>query len=347
MAIIPVAEEAATATGLLSWISRGIGVAAPLADLLFGRGHSEPARNNSIGPLAQWMQAPAAVMNDMFGKIAQFTEVTYATLAALKARGDRQFATATKYAATLYGWATARAHAETLNLAASVNIQLRGVRAYAANLTTAERTLAHAEVVNAGRSATILFGQAQAHAEELARADRVVAHAETLNLARSTNALISSTKVYADTVSTQAAARSTAKLSSDSALAVHPDFAGMRSDLEAAAAVFGIGQPAITALISRVPSAAPASLPGAEAAHAAITRVLTKTMEDCVAPNCRDTSKFGRDLQSLFGLVEGAAFLAFLAFIIRDPDAAVRETFDTLDGLTHTIIDGARNLVGV
>jgi len=280
VAIIPLAEEAAVSTGMLSWLAKGIGIAAPLADLVFGAGHHEPARNDSIGPMARWLQAPAAVMNDMFGRIATFTETTYTTLAAMRARMDRQFDIATRYSATLYKWATARAHAETLNLA------------------------------------------------------------------RSTNVLISSTKVYADTVSTRAAARSTAQLSSDAAAAVAPEYQGIRSDLEAAAAVFGVGQPAITGLIKQLPAVMPAGLPGAEAVTGKALRVLTKTMEDCVAPNCRDTSKFGKDLQSLFGLVEGAAFLAFLAFIIKDPDDAVRETFDTLDGLTHTIIDGARNLVG-
>jgi len=346
VAIIPLAEEAAVSTGMLSWLAKGIGIAAPLADLVFGAGHHEPARNDSIGPMARWLQAPAAVMNDMFGRIATFTETTYTTLAAMRARMDRQFDIATRYSATLYKWATARAHAETLNLARSTNILIRQTRSYAADLARAERAVAHAEVVTAGRSATILFDRAQQHTEDLFRVARATAHAETLNLARSTNVLISSTKVYADTVSTRAAARSTAQLSSDAAAAVAPEYQGIRSDLEAAAAVFGVGQPAITGLIKQLPAVMPAGLPGAEAVTGKALRVLTKTMEDCVAPNCRDTSKFGKDLQSLFGLVEGAAFLAFLAFIIKDPDDAVRETFDTLDGLTHTIIDGARNLVG-
>ena len=324
MAIIPVAEEVAVSTGLLTWLSRTVGLAAPLADLIFGRGHSEPTRNNAIGPLSTFLMAPAKIMHDMFAALGSALEITAATIAVNRSAAAARADVVAAYAKRLQGQALSYANGRANDVAA-----------------LAKRLQTQALSYTDGRVGQTVELAKRLQAQALSYTDGRVG--QTLTYVRGVSA---GDRVYADTVSTAAAARATVKLGTDAASALAPSYQGIRSDLEAAAAVFGAGQPSITNLIKQLPAAMPAGLPGAEAATGKALRVLTKTMEDCVAPNCRDTSKFGKDLQSLFGLVEGAAFLAFLAFIIKDPDDAVRETFDTLDGLTHTIIDGARNLVG-
>jgi len=346
VAIIPVAEEVAVSTGLLTWLSRTVGLAAPLADLIFGRGHSEPTRNNAIGPLSTFLMAPAKIMHDMFAALGSALEITAATIAVNRSAAAARADVVAAYAKRLQGQALSYANGRANDVAALAKRLQTQALSYTdgrvgQTVELAKRLQTQALSYTDGRVGQTVELAKRLQAQALSYTDGRVG--QTLTYVRGVSA---GDRVYADTVSTAAAARATVKLGTDAASALAPSYQGIRSDLEAAAAVFGAGQPSITNLIKQLPAAMPAGLPGAEAATGKALRVLTKTMEDCVAPNCRDTSKFGKDLQSLFGLVEGAAFLAFLAFIIKDPDDAVRETFDTLDGLTHTIIDGARNLVG-
>lgn len=347
MAIIPIAEEVAASTGFLTWLSRSVGLAAPLADLLFGHGHSEPARNDAIGPAAAFIQAPAVIMHDMFGQLVSGFQGLYNTLNAMKADYRNRAASVLHQAQHMYNLNRAYAYQQSQVVLGKAQHLYNQALSVTSGWVNAEAKTRAANDLTVLHEAQHLYNLSLATASGWVTAEGHTRAAGDLDVLHQAQHLYNLGRTYADTTSTQAAARSSAKLSSDSADALAPSYQGIRQDLEAAAAVFGVGQPGITALIKQLPSTAPANLPGAEAATGKALRVLTKTMEDCVAPNCRDTSKFGKDLQSLFGLVEGAAFLAFLAFIIKDPDDAVRETFDTLDGLTHTIIDGARHLVGM
>lgn len=346
MAIIPVAEEVATSTGLLSWLARGTSIAAPLADLLFGAGHTEPARNNSIGPVAALLRAPQIVLHDLFAAINSLAAHLYDTLVInygkININLRQEAATRSRQVFWALTKATDAVKSEAATRQRTVLWALgKATDAVKAEAATRQRTILWAldQAIGAAKSVESRSANlVKAEASNRARSDQWV-----LGQARAIGA---AGRTYADTVSTRAAARATTKLSTDGADAFAPAWQGVRSDLEAAAAVFGVGQPAITSLIKQLPVTMPAGLPGAEAATGKALRVLTKTMEDCVAPNCRDTSKFGKDLQKLFALAEGAAFLAFLAYIIKDPDNAVRETFDVMDDITHTTIDGIRNLVG-
>ena len=347
MAIVPIAEEVATSTGFLTWIARGVGLAAPLANLLFGRGRSEPARNNSIGPMANWIKAPAVILHDLMDEVIQDWQSLYNTL-----NGIRGYA---------YNLAmTARHIAE--NSFNVLNKQDYAFRSQGFAHTDYLYSVGRAALGNAyntlNAQAYKFRAEGLAHTDYLYSVTRaVIGDAyNTLNgsIGRVYNDLradlgtaVKGLRTYADTVSTQAAARSSAKLSSDAGLATHPDYSGALDDLAAAAGIFGAGQPGITNLIGRVPKAPPVNLPAAEAAQGAINRVTARTLRDCVAPLCRDASKPAKDLQSLFGLVEGAAFLAFIAYIIKDPDQAAAETIDVLYKPMTSAVGSLLDLVGV
>lgn len=346
MAIVPVAEEAASATGLLTWIARATGIAAPLADLLFGRGRSEPARNNAIGPAAALLKAPAHVLNALFGQSVSLARHVYATMVTnfTQIANNLYLETAGRVrqvnAEALSRWRHDRegiAHTDrkvgTEALSRWRADQRVAAQAHEQLLTEASTRYRHDQQVRAEA-----HGWVTDEALSRYRGD----YAERVH----TDTVAAALKTYADTTATRAAARSTAKLSSEVGAATHPDYAGMRSDLEAAAAVFGAGMPAITRLIGRVPTAAPDTAPAAAAAESAITRVLTKTMADCVAPTCRDLSKYGRDLKDLFGLVEGAAMIAFIAEMIRDPVGTARVTVDVLEPPLHATVSAFERLIG-
>lgn len=110
----------------------------------------------------------------------------------------------------------------------------------------------------------------------------------------------------------------------DSAIAVaDKDFADAIADLKA------IGR------------AVPTDAAGAIAGTALGIAALVKLAEDCVMPNCRNLSKYGRDIQSLFGVVEGAMLIGLLAECAHDPAGVADEARSVLS----PVLTGAGDLV--
>lgn len=81
----------------------------------------------------------------------------------------------------------------------------------------------------------------------------------------------------------------------------------------------------------------------AVAAAGAATAIdaLVKLARDCVMPNCRNLSGVGRELQSLFGIVEGDLLIGLLAEAAHDPEAVARGALD----VARPILDGAVSIV--
>jgi hypothetical protein len=347
MAQVIIAEEVASSTGLLAWLARGIGLAAPLAELIFGRGHSEPARNNSIGPYASLLRAPAVIMHDMFGQLIHALQAIYNTIHANRLHAHDETVRVLHAAQHAYNLTNARI---TL-----VKAQLTHYAQHLYNVANANAALkvAREATKRAQGDATVLA--AAQHGVNLANANtarKVAAEAHTraqgdAAVLGAAQHLYNVGKVYADTVSTRAAARSSAKLSADAADATHADYSPARADLAAAAAVGGTELAGIAALISRVPTAAPQTMPAAESAETAINRVMAKALRDCVAPNCRNLGKFGRDLSGLGGLLGGAAFLAFIAWAAEHPEQAARDTEAVAGPLVRDTVAAVRAVVGI
>jgi hypothetical protein len=105
--------------------------------------------------------------------------------------------------------------------------------------------------------------------------------------------------------------------------------------------------PDILAGLRAIPRAIPADVAGEAVLAGAGVIALTRYLEQCGIPNCRNLSKYGRDLRDLLGLIEGADFLAWLLELAHDPAGAAREVDGVLGGITRPIAAEARSLFGV
>lgn len=93
--------------------------------------------------------------------------------------------------------------------------------------------------------------------------------------------------------------------------------------------------------------AIPISAGATLAATLPIVTSLTKLAEDCVIPNCKNLSQFGKDLQNLFGIIEDAAFLGLLAEFFTNPAGAANEVKSILVPVMDATVGAAENLIGV
>lgn len=148
---------------------------------------------------------------------------------------------------------------------------------------------------------------------------------------------------YANTAATAAVGVLTTDVTSTVAVTVD----GIIDDVGKLAGVIGTDLPDIGALVDDIPLALPVTIAGVSALSLTLSRVAIKYMERCGVPNCRNLSKIGRDLQDLFGAIEGAGFLALVSYMVADPNGAAGEAVDVLGGTVNELGDAARHLIGV
>lgn len=91
----------------------------------------------------------------------------------------------------------------------------------------------------------------------------------------------------------------------------------------------------------------PVSVGGALAIAIPAISALTKLANDCTIPNCRNLSGVGRELQSLFGIVEDGLLFAFIAELVHDPAAGVSLVENVLGGLADDAVTVGRAMVGI
>lgn len=116
---------------------------------------------------------------------------------------------------------------------------------------------------------------------------------------------------------------------------------------QAAIGVIGTDLPDIAAGLKAIPRAIPADIAGVSALTGATAWALSRYLEECGIPNCRNLSAVGRDLQDLFAIVGDASFLTFLLALIRDPGNAAATIDDAFGDAVSTGISEVRSLIGV
>lgn len=122
---------------------------------------------------------------------------------------------------------------------------------------------------------------------------------------------------------------------------------GIIDDVDALAGVVAADLPDIGAALRSIPRAIPTDIAGALAAAGALAIPAIRYMRECGVPNCRNLSKYGRDLAELSDLVGAGALLAMLAEIVTDPAGAARDTESAAGSLLTGAISAARGLLGV
>lgn len=89
----------------------------------------------------------------------------------------------------------------------------------------------------------------------------------------------------------------------------------------------------VTDWVKQIPFTQALDLAGVTAMSIATAGALTRYLEQCGEPNCRNLSKFGRDLKDLESLLGSADLLQFLIDLIRNPSGFARSLFDEFQPL--------------
>ncbi len=301
----------------------------------------------AAGAAAGWVLAPWHVIRVFMDKVASLANSTYLMGSRLMHLAQHVYNLARAYAVAKF--------TEAVHFAEHVyNV----VRAYAtAKFTEAVHfaehvyNVAHAEITAVLSAATHLaqhvYNLAVAYAAAKALtaihfAEHVynVAHAE---IAQS----LAAAKHYAGAIALSTATAVVGIFSTDLGKVAAAEWVKITDDVAALEGVIATDLPDIGALARAIPRAIPRELADVIAGGLAVDALAIRYLRECGIPNCKNLHGFGKDLQRLFGLAEGAAFLGFLAYIITDPDGATRETEQVAGAILSDTIDGVRHLIGV
>lgn len=286
------------------------------------------------------------------------TEGIPAALTAAKTLAIKLAGQVTAYAAKLYREAVAYA----AKLVRLVRVYAHGLyvlaERYAARLVHAVRVYAAALVLASAKELRNSISLARTYSLGLVKAatadlTRLIARIEARLTKVETTVLAGVSTAAAAAVKTAEAYTNTALLNLPGVLAtdigqvIAPTFSGLIDDVGKLEGIIGTDLPDIRAAIDAIPRALPLDLAGEMAIGLSVARVMTRYMEQCGVPNCRNLSKVGRDLQDLFGIVEGAGLLTLIGYMVTDPGGAAREADDVLTPVASGLIHAARDLIGV
>lgn len=123
-----------------------------------------------------------------------------------------------------------------------------------------------------------------------------------------------------------------------------PDAAG---ELDALRGTLGADFPWLRDLTAGLAGAGAIGLAGALIRSMATSQAVTRLATDCIVPNCRNLSPYGRDLSNLLGDVSTAALLAWLIEAAADPAGWARDTGAVLGPIASGATTAAKTLLGV
>lgn len=101
----------------------------------------------------------------------------------------------------------------------------------------------------------------------------------------------------------------------------------------------------ITSWVKDIPLTKALDLAGVTAMSIATAGTLTRYLDDCGIPNCRNLGKFGQELSELGSLIGSTELLALLALLISNPVAGANELDSALGpiiGTAQSVIAGIR-----
>lgn len=98
--------------------------------------------------------------------------------------------------------------------------------------------------------------------------------------------------------------------------------------------------------LAKLARAVPADVAAATAVTGALAVTVTRYLERCGIPNCRNLSGFGSELQAILGLVGDAAFFALIIELIEHPSDGARTVETLFTGAIDDTLATWRQLVG-
>lgn len=343
---IEIGEEVAVSTGLRAFMVQGLSVAATLVSLIFGHKPSTQEVVNQQGPFISFLAGPVHAMDNLFHATRGCLEQVYNRFQAAARTVSKWVANE----AVSRHYAVQRVETEAshwvANEAVTRHYAVQRVESEASRWVANEAVTRHNAVVTAEARAAAQANQVRQTAaiwvqeEAAARHNAVVA-------AQAAAEHTAAAYVAQEAVQRHdALVRTQATIEQETIQPTRATWPQLVTEIDGATEATGGQMPELAALLQAVPRTGAATLGEAATDPLAIQRALLRALTDCVIPNCRNLSQAGRDLTSLFGLVEGAALLAFLAEIIHDPETAARDTVDILDPVFSATLGGFVDLVG-
>jgi hypothetical protein len=323
-----------------------------------------------IEPLANFLMSPVHAATALYERIVQAIAATRATVEwIVQTYVPREFKRVAQISAgtvaSLQAYARKWAHAASADATklyyrtkAETAALIAATRAYALSAAKAvehdadalyyrTRSEWQAGVAAARAAASASIGVAtRALNASIARA-AAVAHAETVAVAGTLQSAEADLSAAIRAAESAAVAGAIGIIDTDIAHVGQAVAAGVTDAVDAAvgAAAGEFGD--ILDWVRAIPREAVTDIAGVTAISTAVAGALARYLERCGLPNCRNLSKVGRDLQSLFTLVEDGVLLAALVEMIADPEGAARELRSILAGPVDALTDGARSLLGV
>ena len=152
----------------------------------------------------------------------------------------------------------------------------------------------------------------------------------------------------ADIVTAERAAIATSVATVDHAVAagLSDIWDGVAAGVAAAEGVIATDFPDILAGLRAIPESLPLDVAGEAVLAGGAAIALTRYLERCGIPNCRNLSQYGRDLQALLGLVGDASLLALVVELATQPEQAAREVQSLFGGTADAVTRQVRDLIG-
>jgi hypothetical protein len=310
-AAVEVPEAAAAAPALLAWLGRFgqlAGMATSLLGVLFGNRPSEPATGNAMRPIVDLLAYPQRAM---YLALFYINTALDAASHALVQTNNRLGAAYNQALRITSGWV----NAET--------------RARVAQVRFLDKRIGDAYNQALRVTSGWVNAETRARVAQVRFLDKRIGDAYNQALRVTSGWVINgdqATKRAVDTEVTRG---------------VGQHWPQLVTELGAATTAAGTELIGLRGLIEQVPARAPATLEAAAADPLAVTRVLTRALTECTIPNCRNLSKYGRDLHGLGEALGLAGLVGFLAYCVSHPHEAAVDTENTavalLDGVTHEV----------
>lgn len=235
-------------------------------------------------------------------------------------------------AAAVRGWAATRIAHLGVRIV-HLRADLAGTRAY---VLTQARRYVDAEGVRVRVWTAVRLDHLSVRVEHL-RAD----------LAGATAHVLAQAHAYADRAGHDAQVAAINQLNTSATAHIAQDWQGIRDETDALLGEIGADFPKVAADLRDLPISLPTTVPVALSAALAAAIPMLRLARDCTVPNCRNLSRFGRDLADMEAAVEGVDVFAWLAEMVTHPGSAAADLAADLTGPAQAVVTDARDLLGV
>ena len=117
-------------------------------------------------------------------------------------------------------------------------------------------------------------------------------------------------------------------------------------DIAALKQTLGADFPWLNDLLGALGGLGSVGIAGALIRAIAGAEAVTNLAEQCIIPNCRNLSQFGADLQDLLSAASEAALLAWLVFLVADPQGWANDMATVAAPVAATVTAGIARLLG-